>query len=56
MENKQMKRVQVREATGYPKVAYFCQSFREYFGISPQKFRNQGEEVIILDETNLEMD
>nr|WP_308057524.1 AraC family transcriptional regulator [Blautia sp. MSK22_86] len=24
-------------------VSYFCQSFREYFGISPQKYRDQGE-------------
>ena len=28
---------------GYPNVSYFCQSFREYFGVSPQKYRNQGE-------------
>ncbi|MCC2727902.1 hypothetical protein LK490_18825 [Blautia sp. MSK22_86] len=24
-------------------MSYFCQSFREYFGISPQKYRDQGE-------------
>jgi len=24
-------------------VSYFCQSFREFFGISPQKYRDQGE-------------
>lgn len=28
---------------GYQNVSYFCQSFREYYGISPQKFRIQGE-------------
>ena len=44
LENTHMKIVQVSEAVGYPNVSYFCQSFREFFGISPQKFRNQGEE------------
>lgn len=28
---------------GYPNVSYFCQSFREYYGVSPQRYRNQGE-------------
>ena len=28
---------------GFVNVSYFCQSFREYFGISPQKYRDQGE-------------
>ncbi len=27
---------------GYPNVSYFCQSFREYYGVSPQRYRNQG--------------
>ena len=44
LENTHMKIVQVSEAVGYPNVSYFCQSFREFYGISPQKFRNQGEE------------
>ncbi len=29
--------------SGLSNVSYFVQSFREYFGISPQKFRDQGE-------------
>lgn len=37
------KIVTISYAVGYPNVSYFCQSFREYFGVSPQKFRNQGE-------------
>ncbi len=37
------KIVNISYAVGYPNVSYFCQSFREYFGVSPQKFRNQGE-------------
>lgn len=44
LENTHMKIVQVSEAVGYPNVSYFCQSFREFYGISPQRFRNQGEE------------
>lgn len=35
------KIVNISYAVGYPNVSYFCQSFREYFGVSPQKFRNQ---------------
>ena len=38
-----IKIVNISYAVGYPNVSYFCQSFREYFGISPQKFRTQGE-------------
>lgn len=28
---------------GYPNVSYFCSSFREYYGVSPQKFRENGD-------------
>ena len=38
-----MKIVNISEQVGYPNVSYFVQSFREYFGVSPQKFRDQGE-------------
>ena len=38
-----MKIVNISEQVGYPNVSYIVQSFREYFGISPQKFRDQGE-------------
>lgn len=37
------KIVNISYDVGYPNVSYFCQSFREYFGVSPQKYRNQGE-------------
>lgn len=43
LENTHEKIVSVSVAVGYANVSYFCQSFREYYGISPQKFRNQGE-------------
>lgn len=36
------KVVDISNAVGYPNVSYFCQSFREYFGISPQKYRSNG--------------
>lgn len=55
LENTHVKIVQVSEAVGYPNVSYFCQSFREYFGVSPQKFRNQGEGTEGGDEKDMEM-
>lgn len=39
LENSMAKIVDISETCGYPNVSYFCSSFREYFGISPQKFR-----------------
>lgn len=36
------KIVDISNAVGYPNVSYFCQSFREHFGISPQKYRSNG--------------
>ena len=33
----------ISEKVGYPNVSYFCQSFREYYGMTPQKYRDQGE-------------
>lgn len=44
LENTHEKIVTVAVAVGYSNVSYFCQSFREYYGISPQKYRNQGEQ------------
>ena len=29
----------IRIILGYPNYSYFCQSFREYFGKSPEKYR-----------------
>lgn len=46
LEKTMMKIVDVSTACGYPNVSYFCSSFREYFGISPQKFRESGDEMI----------
>ena len=42
LENTHKKVVTISNEVGYENVSYFCQSFREYFGISPQKFRDQG--------------
>ncbi len=42
LENTNMKIVNISEACGYQNVSYFCQSFRECYGVSPQKFRNGG--------------
>lgn len=53
LETTHNKIVNISYAVGYPNVSYFCQSFREYFGISPQKYRSQGdvnEEDISLDQ------
>ncbi len=43
LEESHNKIVNISYAVGYPNVSYFCQSFREYFGVSPQKYRNQGD-------------
>ena len=43
LEETHRKIVDISTAVGYANVSYFCQSFREYFGISPQKFRSKGE-------------
>ncbi len=45
LENTNKKIVTISNETGYVNVSYFCQSFREYFGISPQKFRDCGGEA-----------
>lgn len=42
LENTNMKIVAVSEAVGYQNVSYFCQSFRECFGVSPQRYRENG--------------
>lgn len=42
LENTNMKIVSISEAVGYQNVSYFCQSFRECYGVSPQKFRVNG--------------
>ena len=41
LEESHNKIVNISYAVGYPNVSYFCQSFREYYGVSPQKYRNQ---------------
>ncbi|MBE6070421.1 MAG: response regulator [Clostridium butyricum] len=43
LDNTYEKIVNISNAVGYQNVSYFCQSFREYFGISPQKYRDKGE-------------
>ena len=49
LEESHNKIVNISYAVGYPNVSYFCQSFREYFGVSPQKYRKQGETNEIAD-------
>ena len=39
-----MKIVQICEKVGFSNVSYFCQSFREYCGVSPERYR-KGEET-----------
>ena len=43
LENTNEKIGIICEKCGFVNVSYFCQSFREFFGISPQKYRDQGE-------------
>ena len=45
LEKTNEKIVNISYQVGYSNVSYFCQSFREYFGVSPQKYRDIGEEI-----------
>ena len=45
-----MKVAQVSEKTGFTNVSYFCRSFREYYGSSPESYRKgTGEDEEISD-------
>lgn len=35
------KVIDIGEVVGYPNYSYFCQSFREYFGTSPERYRQE---------------
>lgn len=43
LENTHEKIVFICNATGFSNVSYFCQSFREYYGVSPERFRKSSE-------------
>lgn len=42
LENSMAKIGDIGVCCGYPNVSYFCSSFREFYGVSPQKFREGG--------------
>ena len=42
MENTNEKVNNISMMVGYNKLSYFCRSFREYYGISPEKHRTNG--------------
>ncbi len=44
LENTMLKIVDIGNKCGYQNVSYFCSSFRDYYGISPQKYRENGKE------------
>lgn len=44
LETTMIKIVDISAKCGYPNTSYFCASFREYFGVSPQKFRETGND------------
>lgn len=37
----QMKISAIGTKIGYPNSSYFCKTFNDYFGISPEKFREK---------------
>ena len=41
LEDTHEKIVNISVSVGYPNVSYFCKSFREYYGVSPQKYRDE---------------
>ncbi len=46
LESSMAKIVDISTICGYQNVSYFCSSFREYYGVSPQKYRENGDEGI----------
>ncbi len=38
-----MKINSISKAVGYQNLSYFCQNFREFYGISPEKYRKKGD-------------
>jgi two-component system, response regulator YesN len=38
-----MKINAISKAVGYQNLSYFCQNFREFYGISPEKYRKKGD-------------
>lgn len=42
LENTNEKVNNISQMVGYHKLSYFCQSFKEYYGVSPEKYRNNG--------------
>lgn len=43
LRSTQIKIVNICELVGYTNVSYFCQNFKETFGMSPEKYRQSGE-------------
>ena len=41
LKNTNMKVAQVSENVGFANVSYFCRSFREYYGCSPESYRKR---------------
>lgn len=41
LRNTTKKVIDIGTETGYPNYSYFCQSFREYFGTSPDRYRQE---------------
>jgi len=39
LQNTNKKIIQICRETGFTNSSYFCKSFREYYGCSPEKFR-----------------
>lgn len=47
--NTNMKIVDICEQVGYHNLSYFCQSYREHFGKTPEKYRKQNAKIEILE-------
>lgn len=50
LKNSNLKIVEICEKIGFSNVSYFCQSFREYCGVSPEKYRKGEIENVQMDE------
>lgn len=45
LTNTHLKISQICGAVGYRNISYFCQNFRDFYGLTPEKFRQQIKEI-----------
>lgn len=54
LEGTVFKIADISNKCGYPNVSYFCSTFRAHFGVSPQKYRENGTDTVKNEQKSLE--